>query len=82
MTRSRTCGKVRIGSTVMASPSGKSCRRVLHMRPGLPLISALQEPHLAALQFQRAARSGCTFCWIQCTASRTTMPSSAGTRYS
>ena len=82
MTRSRTRGKARMGSTVMGSSSGKSDMRVLHMRLGRPLISAAQEPHLAALQFQRAARSGWTFCWIQWMASSTTMPSPEGTWYS
>ena len=72
-------GNVRIGSTVIASPSGKSERRVLHIRLGRPLTSALHEPHLAALQFQRTARSGASCAWIQWMASRTTMPSSAGT---
>ena len=82
MTRSRTRGNARMGSTVMASSAGKSDRRVLHIRLGRPLTSAEHEPHLAALQFQRAARSGCTFCWIQWMASSTTMPSPAGTMYS
>ena len=50
-------GNVLSGATVMGSPSGKMSIRVMHMRRGLPLISALQEPHLPALQFQRTARS-------------------------
>ncbi len=29
----------------------------MHISRGLPLISAEQEPHLPALQFQRTARS-------------------------
>ena len=51
-------GKARIGSTVIVSSGSKSDSRVLHVRLGRPLISALHEPHLAALQFQRTARSG------------------------
>jgi hypothetical protein len=31
--------------------------RVMHMSLGIPLISALHEPHLPALQFQRTAKS-------------------------
>jgi hypothetical protein len=30
----------------------------MHMSAGAPLISALHDPHLPALQFQRTARSG------------------------
>jgi hypothetical protein len=30
----------------------------MHINLGLPLISALQDPHLPALQFQRTAKSG------------------------
>ena len=51
-------GNAFIGSTVIGSSSGRSSRRVLHIRRGRPFTSALQEPHLAALQFQRTARSG------------------------
>ena len=51
-------GKARIGSTVIGSSRSKSDRRVLHVSRGRPLTSALHEPHLAALQFQRTARSG------------------------
>ncbi len=51
-------GKARIGSTVIGSSRSKSDRRVLQVRRGRPLTSALHEPHLAALQFQRTARSG------------------------
>ena len=50
-------GKVRIGDTVMVSPGSKVFMRVMHMRRGLPLTSALHEPHLPALQFQRTAIS-------------------------
>ena len=71
-------GNARIGSTVIVSPSSKSDSRVLHVRLGRPLTSALHEPHLAALQFQRTARSGASWAWIQWSASRTTMPSSTG----
>src|ERR1700687_3218355 len=49
------------------------------MRRGRPLISALQEPHLAALQFQRQARWFAEFVCLQWTASSTTMPSTTGT---
>ena len=49
--------------------------RVMHIRLGMPLISAEHEPHLPALQFQRTARSGACSAWIWCTASSTTMPS-------
>ena len=52
--------------------------RVMHMSAGLPLISAEQEPHLPALQFQRTARSlACSAC-TRWTASRTTIPSETG----
>src|SRR5678810_484938 len=55
--RSRTMGKVFIGSRVMGLSSGISLRRVMHIRRGFPLTSAEHEPHLPALQFQRQARS-------------------------
>ena len=51
----------------------------MHSSRGLPLISALHEPHLPALQFQRIARSPA---WVACTrwsASRTTSPSETST---
>ena len=51
-------GKVFIGRTVIGSSAGKWSMRVLHISVGLPFTSALHEPHLAALQFQRTARSG------------------------
>ncbi len=76
MTRSRITGKAFIGSTVIGSNGGRWSSRVLHISRGLPLISALQEPHLAALQFQRTARSGAWLRWISSTASSTTMPGS------
>ena len=56
-------GKVRIGVTVMVSLGSKSESRVMHSSRGRPLISALQEPHLPALQFQRTARSPA---WVAC----------------
>jgi len=49
--------------------------RVMHMSFGMPLISAEQEPHLPALQFQRHARSLACVAWILCTTSSTTRPS-------
>ena len=55
-----------------------SLSRVMHISFGMPLISAEQEPHLPALQFQRTARSGACSAWMRCTASSTTMPSSTG----
>jgi hypothetical protein len=64
VTRSRTCGKARIGSTLTGSSAGSSSSRVMHMSFGLPLISAEHEPHLPALQFQRSARSGACSAWI------------------
>ena len=56
-------GNVFIGATVMVSPGVKMSIRVMHMRRGLPLISALHEPHLPALQFQRHARSPAWVAW-------------------
>src|SRR6478609_637272 len=50
-------GKVRIGVTVIVSVGSKSESRVIQSSFGRPLISAEQEPHLPALQFQRIARS-------------------------
>ena len=79
MTRSRISGNARIGSTVIVSSRSKSDSRVLQVSRGRPLTSALHEPHLAALQFQRTARSGASWPWIQWSASRTTIPSSTGT---
>ena len=75
VTRSRTCGKARIGSTVTGSSAGRSLSLVMHMSFGLPLISAEQEPHLPALQFQRTARSLACSAWIWWMASSTTIPS-------
>jgi hypothetical protein len=67
-----------MGRTLNSSPY--SATGLLHIRRGKPLISAEQEPHLAALQFQRTARSGAAFCCTQSTASSTTIPSRIGTR--
>ena len=75
MTRSLMIGKAFIGSMVTGSSSGSSPRRVMHISLGMPLISAEQEPHLPALQFQRQARSLAASAWILWTASSTTMPS-------
>ena len=58
MTRSRITGKARSGVTVTTSSSVKVLIRVMHISRGRPLTSALQEPHLPALQFHRTARSG------------------------
>ena len=72
-------GKVRIGVTVIVSAGSKSERRVMHISAGRPLTSALHEPHLPALQFQRTARSPA---WVACTrwiASSTTSPSDTST---
>ena len=79
MTRSRITGKVRIGVTVIVSDSSKSESRVMQSSRGRPLISALHDPHLPALQFHRIARSPD---WVACTrwsASRTTSPSETST---
>ena len=73
-------GKVCIGATVIGSPSGSVSIRVMHMSRGLPLISAVHEPHLPALQFQRQARSGAWSAWTRWMTSRTTSPSWAGQR--
>src|SRR5271167_3797858 len=78
-TRSRMMGKARIGETVTGCSIGKVLMRVMHINRGLPLISALHEPHLPALQFQRTARSGAWSAWTECTASSTTMPGAVGT---
>ncbi len=79
MTRSRITGKVRIGVTVTTSSSVNVDIRVMHISRGRPLISAEQEPHLPALQFQRTARSGA---WVACNRwmmSSTTSPSFTST---
>ena len=72
-------GNVFIGATVMVAPSSNRFIRVMHSSRGLPLISALHEPHLPALQFQRTARSPDWVAWMRWMMSRTTSPSSACT---
>src|SRR5215471_3290010 len=64
VTRSLILGKAFIGSTVIGSCRGRSLKRVMHINFGSPLISAEQEPHLPALQFQRNARSLADSAWI------------------
>ena len=64
MTRSRTGGNARIGSTVTGFSSGSSFSRVMHMSLGLPFTSAEHEPHFPALQFHRTARSFAWSAWI------------------
>src|ERR1700722_7679456 len=78
VTRSRITGKVCIGTRMTGISKWGLLIRSIHMSFGIPLISAEQEPHLPALQFQRRARSGACCAWMRCTASRTTMPSSTG----
>ena len=68
-----------MGATVMVSPGSNVFMRVIHMSRGLPLTSALHEPHLPALQFQRTARSPACMAWIAWITSSTTMPSWSGT---
>src|ERR1022692_547558 len=58
VTRSLMIGNDFIGVTVMGSPSGSDVMRVMHISFGLPLISALHEPHRPALQFHRTASEG------------------------
>ena len=79
MTRSRMTGNERIGVTVIVSVGSKSESRDMHSSRGLPLISALHEPHLPALQFQRTARSPAWVAWIRWSASSTTSPSETST---
>ena len=79
MTRSRTTGNARIGVTVTVSSSPNVLIRVMHISRGRPLISALHDPHLPALQFHRTARSPA---WVACSrwmTSRTTSPSFTST---
>src|SRR5262245_26037729 len=54
----------------------------MHMRLGLPLTSAEQDPHFPALQFQRTARSGAWRACTSSTASRTTIPVATSVVYS
>src|SRR5688572_32610279 len=56
VTRSLIGGKARIGSTVTGSCRFTWLRRVMHIRRGLPLISAEHEPHLPALQDRKSTR--------------------------
>ena len=79
MTRSRITGNVRSGVTVMTSVSSNVDIRVMHISRGRPLISALHDPHLPALQFQRTARSLASVCWSRWMMSRTTSPSFTST---
>ena len=72
-------GNVCIGAIVTGSSGGSMFMRVMHMSRGMPLTSALHEPHLPALQFQRTARSFACVAWSRCITSRTTSPSSAAT---
>ena len=79
MTRSRITGNARIGVTVIVSSSVNVDIRVMHSSRGRPLISALHEPHLPALQFHRTARSPA---WVACSRwmmSSTTSPSFTST---
>src|SRR6476469_6997596 len=57
VTKSLINGKAFIGCSSTGLLRGRSLRRVIHISLGMPLISAEQEPHLPALQFQRTARS-------------------------
>src|SRR5258707_9464215 len=80
--KSRINGNAFIGSIVTGSFSGNSSNRVIHINFGRPLISAEQDPHFPALQFQRHARSVAWVAWILCTASSTTIPSETSVEYS
>ena len=51
----------------------------MHISFGRPLISALHEPHLPALQFHRTARSPAWVAWTRWMASSTTSPVSTST---
>ncbi len=64
-----------MGEMVTGSSVGRVLMRVMHMRAGRPLTSALHEPHLPALQFHRTARSGAWVAWMRWTTSSTTSPS-------
>src|SRR5436309_3673540 len=82
VTRSRTSGNARIGSTVTGFERSTWFNRVMHISRGLPFTSAEQDPHLPALQFHRTARSLACWAWIWWIASRTTMPSDTSAVYS
>jgi hypothetical protein len=72
-------GKVRSGVIVSVSSRSNCDIRVMHIRRGRPLISALHEPHLPALQFHRTARSGACVAWSRWMMSSTTSPSFTST---
>src|SRR5215212_1517442 len=72
-------GNVRMGVTVIVSSCSKSESRHMHISFGRPLTSALHEPHLPALQFQRTARSPACVAWTRWMASSTTSPVSTST---
>src|ERR1700759_4139686 len=74
VTRSLIGGNARIGSTVTGFSRSSVLSRVMHIRRGLPLISAEQDPHFPALQFQRTAKSGAYLAWIWWMASSTSIP--------
>src|ERR1051326_9140536 len=57
VTRSLMEGKLCMGWIVTGLSNGSSFSLVMHISRGIPLISAEQEPHLPALQFQRTAIS-------------------------
>src|SRR5688572_798760 len=57
VTRSLINGNAFMGCSNTGLSRGRSLSRVMHISLGTPLISAEQEPHLPALQFQRTARS-------------------------
>ena len=78
MRDARVISKKDIAKDVV-SVGSKVLIRVMQSSRGRPLISALQEPHLPALQFQRTARS---WAWVACSRwmmSRTTSPSLTST---
>src|SRR5215210_5397518 len=75
VTRSLIIGNAFIGCSKTGLSRLRSLRRVMHMSFGIPFISAEQEPHLPALQFQRTARSFAFSACIWCTASKTIIPS-------
>ena len=72
-------GNARSGVIVTVSSSPNVLIRVMHISRGRPLISALHEPHLPALQFHRTARSPACVACSRCTMSRTTSPSLTST---
>lgn len=63
----------------MVSSREKVDMRVMHISRGRPLTSALHEPHLPALQFQRTARSEACVACKRWTMSSTTSPSFTAT---